>query len=172
LDEIGERMHENSQRLMKTILAPYYAGRYAMPLTVVDYGSMEHPAGPGTYRSVMPPGWLYTGCHLEAGPNVDLVMIDEYDTGLDPDSVDIVISGQCLEHVRNPFNAVAEMARILKPQGLMVLIAPFAWEVHRYPVDCWRFCPDGMISLMEASGVQASVAEISERDCYAIGVKS
>jgi SAM-dependent methyltransferase len=164
-------MHENSVRLMKSILAPYWAAGAGDTLTVVDYGSMEHSAGPGTYRPLMPQNWRYIGVDLAAGPNVDLPMVGEYETGLADGCIDIVISGQCLEHVKNPFLAVAEMARILKAGGLMVLIAPFSWEIHRYPLDCWRFCPDGMEQLMEDAGVRALVTDISERDCYALGVK-
>jgi SAM-dependent methyltransferase len=164
-------MHQNSIRLMASILAPYWLADRDSELTVVDYGSMEHEAGPGTYKPLMPKRWMYIGCDLEAGPNVDVVMPGEYDTGLGSNSVDIVISGQCLEHARNPFKAVAEMARILKPGGLMVLIAPFAIAVHRFPIDCWRFAPDGMRELMIDAGVFNILAYVSEGDCYAVGVK-
>jgi SAM-dependent methyltransferase len=165
-------VHENSMRLMRSILAPYYLARPDKEITVLDYGSMEHAAGPGTYRPLMPANWKYYGCDLEAGPNVDVVMAEEYNTGFKNAVADIVISGQCLEHVRNPFKAVAEMARVLKPGGIIVLIAPFAIGVHRFPIDCWRFAPDGFEQLMEDAGIRPVICDISEGDCYGVGVKA
>jgi len=163
-------VHPNSMRIMETMLMPLVVTQRAAYI-VLDYGSMEHAAGPGTYRPLIPENWAYIGCDVAPGPNVDRVMPGEYDTGLDADGIDIVISGQCLEHVRNPFRAVAEMARVLKPGGMMLLVAPFAWEVHRFPIDCWRFCPDGMEALMREAGIFPTLAAVSERDCYAMGVK-
>jgi 2-polyprenyl-3-methyl-5-hydroxy-6-metoxy-1,4-benzoquinol methylase len=61
----------------------------------------------------------------------------------------VVISGQCLEHVRNPFRLVAEMARMLKPAGWIFLTAPTSWELHRCPLDYWRILPDGMDALFQ-----------------------
>lgn len=40
-----------------------------------------------------------------------------------------------------------EMARVLKKDGLLCVIAPNGFGEHRYPVDCWRFFSDGMIAL-------------------------
>lgn len=34
------------------------------------------------------------------------------------------------------------MARILEPGGTMLVVAPSAGIVHRYPFDCWRYYPD------------------------------
>ena len=159
-------MHVNSQRIMGTILASYLISNPTKIFKVVDYGSMEHPAGPGTYRPFIAEHWQYIGCDLEAGPNVDLVMPGEYDTGLPDGVADIVISGQCLEHVRNPFKAVAEMARNLKPGGMMAIVVPFTIAVHRFPIDCWRFAPDGLVTLMEEAGVRTVFADVSDADCY------
>lgn len=170
-------MHQNSIDIMKALIAAYGPPKDTW-ITVVDYGSMEVPEGPGTYRSLIPESWQYLGVDIAPGPNVDHVMAGEYDTGLPSDFADLVISGQCLEHVRNPFAAVAEMGRILKPGGLLFLIAPFAWECHRFPLDCFRFAPDGMRALMEASGLTYKIGNLSDPlgtgqrvDCYAVGVK-
>lgn len=170
-------MHENSYQIMRALLA-VYGPPADQAITVVDYGSMEVPEGPGTYRPLIPPAWTYTGVDIAPGPNVDHVMEGEYDTGLTAGSADLVISGQCLEHTRNPFAAVAEMARLLSSNGRLILIAPFAWECHRFPIDCWRFAPDGMRALMEASGLTCTIASLSDPsgtgqrvDCYAVGEK-
>lgn len=63
------------------------------------------------------------------------------------DSFDAVISGQAFEHAEFFGVTMAEMARVLKPGGLMCVIAPRGFERHRYPVDCYRFDADGMVAL-------------------------
>jgi SAM-dependent methyltransferase len=59
-------------------------------------------------------------------------------------SVDLLISGQVLEHVEYFWITALEISRVLRPGGMACLIAPSSGPEHRYPVDCWRFYPDGM----------------------------
>lgn len=40
-----------------------------------------------------------------------------------------------------------EISRVLKPGGLACIIVPSGGPEHRYPLDCWRFYPDGMRAL-------------------------
>ena len=63
------------------------------------------------------------------------------------DSFDIVISGQALEHIEFFWITISEMTRVLKKDGLLCVIVPLGWDEHRYPVDCYRFLSDGMVSL-------------------------
>src|SRR5262249_22005563 len=62
-------------------------------------------------------------------------------------SVDVVISGQALEHIEYFWITFLDMVRVLKRGGKMFLIAPSRGPEHRYPVDCWRFYPDGFRAL-------------------------
>jgi SAM-dependent methyltransferase len=48
-------------------------------------------------------------------------------------SFDFVLCTEVLEHVPEPIAAVAEMARILKPGGLMLLTAPLGSGLHQEP---------------------------------------
>ncbi len=36
---------------------------------------------------------------------------------------------------------------MLKPEGLFYLNAPSNGDIHRYPLDCWRFYPDAGVAL-------------------------
>jgi hypothetical protein len=45
------------------------------------------------------------------------------------------------------------MCRIVRPGGLIFLLAPSRGPEHRYPVDCWRFYPDGFRALAKWAGV-------------------
>ncbi len=42
--------------------------------------------------------------------------------------------------------------RVLRPDGLIFLIAPSAGPIHRYPVDCYRFYPDAFSALAKHAG--------------------
>jgi ubiquinone/menaquinone biosynthesis C-methylase UbiE len=61
---------------------------------------------------------------------------------------DLIVSGQTLEHVKNPFRLVAEMKRVLKLNGFMILIAPSSGPRHDL-IDCWRFMDDAFKAIAE-----------------------
>jgi hypothetical protein len=63
------------------------------------------------------------------------------------------------------------MARVLKPEGWMFITAPFSWHIHRYPIDCWRFVPDGMRVLFEDAGIRCIISYVIYSDCWGVGVK-
>jgi len=96
----------------------------------------------------------YIGIDIEAGTNVDIVIPDSYEWMFSDGSFDIVISGQMLEHCDFFWLTFKEMARVLKPGGYMCLIVPSLVKEHRYPVDCWRFLPDGMRALAKWADVK------------------
>ncbi len=175
-------MHESSFRAMELHLNAYLANRLHDPLRVLDVGSMIVDDGFGrSYRELMPPSWNYIGVDLVPGKNVDRIMLGPYRIQDTPDDYDLIISGQCLEHVENPFRLVAEMARILKPGGFMFLAVPWFQNHHPYPLDCWRIFPDGMRALIVSAGLiclQAYACDLDNhhnytgpRDCYGIASK-
>lgn len=65
------------------------------------------------------------------------------------DSFSTVFSICVLEHVPNPFIAVNEMHRILKPNGLIYVTVPFIYRFHEAPRDYWRFTSDGVNEIMK-----------------------
>jgi SAM-dependent methyltransferase len=71
-----------------------------------------------------------------------------------PDSTfDVVISGQVIEHVRQPWRWMAELTRISRPGGLVITISPVSWPYHEAPIDCWRIYPEGMRAILEQVGL-------------------
>lgn len=131
-------------------------------LSVLDVGSMDVN---GSYRNLFKDYFNYTGLDISPGPNVDVVGFP----GCWPiakESYDVVVSGQCMEHVQNLHAWIKEVARVLKTGGLACLIAPWTFKQHRYPVDCWRILPDGMRYLMK------EVAGLSVLECYVYDVNT
>ena len=66
----------------------------------------------------------------------------------------LIISQETVEHVSNPFRAVREMARVLRPGGTLYLQAPFIIGYHPGPEDYWRFSRAGMRRLVEQAGLE------------------
>jgi hypothetical protein len=102
----------------------------------------------GSYRPIFSgPKFGYVGADLVEGPGVDLVLRDPYKIPLPDASVDVVLSGQMLEHCEFFWLAFVEMCRVVKPDGFLFVIAPSTGDIHRYPVDCYRFLPDAFQAL-------------------------
>lgn len=117
---------------------------------VLDVGSLNVN---GTYRDmVQRRGWGYTGLDLTSGPNVDVVVRDMYHYPFDDAAFDIVLSGSTMEHVQAIWRWIPELARLVRPGGLLAVITHTQWVYHPYPVDCWRIMPDGMRYLFDLTG--------------------
>lgn len=149
-------MHTSSYLKAKFFVEAYLGAEVAGPVRrVLDVGSKSFE-GQTSYRDLFPPDrFEYVGLDVEAGHNVSLVPASPYVwSEIASESFDVCISGQTFEH--NPFFFVtfAEVARVLKPGGLAMVIAPGGGAVHRYPYDCWRFYPDSWAALCALSGME------------------
>jgi SAM-dependent methyltransferase len=69
-------------------------------------------------------------------------------------SFDTVLSVQVLEHTPHPGALIAEMARVLKDDGLLVLSAPFQFRLHEEPHDYFRYSPHGLRVLCAEAGLE------------------
>ena len=158
-------MHQSSFENMRAFRERYLRGREREPLKIIDLGSCDIN---GSYRPLFnEPKWSYQGVDLEKGPNVDIVLQNPYlFSGIESNSVDVLISGQAFEHIEFFWITMLEIARVLKPGGLCCVIAPSGGYEHRYPVDCWRFYRDGFRALARFSHLQTKeIYTMTEIDC-------
>lgn len=128
-------MHKESYEQIKK-----FANNVAKDALVIDIGSYNVN---GCYRDLFSTQ-TYVGLDQVKGPNVDIVLESPFNFPLFDNSVDVVISGNTLEHVTMPWKLVLEMDRVLKHGGLMALTVPWGHAYHKYPIDCWRFSPDAL----------------------------
>ncbi len=151
-------MHDSSMDKMRRFYAKYLAHRTDESLKILDLGSYDVN---GTYKDLLKcPTWDYVGLDSESGKNVDVVLSDPYCWREIPSaSADVLISGQVFEHIEFFWISMLEVVRVLKPGGICCIIAPAGGHEHRYPVDCWRFYPDGFDAL--ARFARLDVLEIS-----------
>lgn len=141
---------ENMARCRDRYAGPGWLEALPAP-AVLDLGAADVN---GSYRALFRhPRLRYTGADLAPGPGVDVVLDDPYRLPFDDGSMDLVLSGQMLEHCEFFWRAFDEMVRVLRPGGRIFLIAPSAGPIHRYPVDCYRFHPDAFHALARHAGV-------------------
>jgi SAM-dependent methyltransferase len=126
---------------------------------VLDVGSKTDEVTPQTYKWVLCHNGYdaeYHGLDIEDGLNVDIVVKDPYNwREIEDGTYDIIICGQTFEHIEFFWEVFREMARVLKPKGYMCVISPSQCKIHRFPVDCWRFLPDGMRALAKYANVKS-----------------
>ncbi len=78
-----------------------------------------------------------------ASPGVDIVG-DIHALPIADDEYDCVICTGTLEHVRDPWQAVRELRRVLKLGGIVHIDVPFMQGYHADPHDYWRFTKEGL----------------------------
>jgi len=67
-------------------------------------------------------------------------------------SFDAALNIVTLEHVRDPAAVLREIARTLRPDGPLLIVVPFEWEVHQEPHDYFRFTRYGLEHLLDGAG--------------------
>jgi SAM-dependent methyltransferase len=70
---------------------------------------------------------------------------------------DVVICEQVIEHVVDPWTAVANLRGLCEPGGHVLVSTPFLIRLHELPMygmpDYWRFTPRGLRTLLERGGL-------------------
>jgi len=84
--------------------------------------------------------WNYRGLDVVA----DLAALP-----LASSTFDACLNVVTLEHVKEPAAVLAEISRVLRPGGELLLVVPQDWEVHQPPHDYFRYTCHGVQYLLE-----------------------
>jgi SAM-dependent methyltransferase len=94
----------------------------------------------------------YVGIDMRDGPGVDIVATADH-IPFGDDEFDVVVSTEMLEHDPSPWLSMAEMGRVLKPGGhLLVTTRGNGFGLHLEPSDYWRYLPESMPILADLAG--------------------
>jgi SAM-dependent methyltransferase len=69
-------------------------------------------------------------------------------------SFDSVLLSDVLEHIAEPRNLLQELARVLRPQGTLVVFVPFLYRIHEEPHDYYRYTEFALKHLLQTSGFE------------------
>lgn len=129
------------------------AGDLADGASVLDAGAGEAP-----FRELFAVCRYVTSDWAESvhpGASSSDVIAPLDDLPLPSASFDAVLCTQVLEHVPDPFAALAELRRVLRPGGSLLVTVPFVGELHEEPYDFFRYTPHGLRSMLDAAGFES-----------------
>jgi SAM-dependent methyltransferase len=116
----------------------------------------------GSLRGIFPPGLLYTGVDFVEGEGVDVLLEDPYVLPFADNTADMIVCSSVFEHSELFWVLFLEIMRVLKPHGLFYLNVPSNGDVHKWPVDCWRFYPDSgkaLVTWAKRNGMNPALLE-------------
>ncbi len=100
----------------------------------------------------------YTGLEYPTTLGTDSSPVDVFGTALAlpfaDATFDTVVSFETLEHVTDSTTMVAELHRVVKPGGAVIVSVPFLWGEHCQPYDYFRFTTFGLRQLFESAGLR------------------
>jgi SAM-dependent methyltransferase len=118
--------------------------------TLLDFGAGGQP-----YRALFEAKvarYLAADIRPTPGRALDIVLEPEGRVPLADGGIDTVLSSQTLEHVPDPAFYLRECARLLRPDGVLILTAPMQWRHHEAPHDYFRFTKHGLQLLLARAG--------------------
>jgi SAM-dependent methyltransferase len=149
-------MHDTAYEHGRLFFELYWSDTFRR---VVDLGSQDVN---GSLRDHCPVGAHYIGLDMVAAKGVDIVVSPGRVLPIASDSVDAVVTSSAFEHDTCFWETFLELARIVRPGGLIYINAPSNNAFHRYPLDCWRFYPDAGVALVRWAERQHTEIELIE----------
>ncbi len=116
----------------------------------------------------------YIGVDLEvSGHNHEKSQVDIYYDGeklpWPNDTFNSIISFEVLEHLPYPAKSIIEIARVLKPNGTLLVTVPFLYGEHEIPFDFQRWTSFGITKFFEDLGfIDIQIIKINQTPAFAI----
>lgn len=106
--------------------------------------TLDLGAGRSTYQDLFP-NRISMDIDPTAAPDV---VGDIHDLPFSNERFPLILCTEVLEHCYSPHKAIAEMKRVLKPAGRLILTTRFIFPLHEIPNDYFRYTKYGLRSLL------------------------
>jgi SAM-dependent methyltransferase len=143
----------------KSLRLQFNPRRFAIEMFVMESAKilpkgtkmLDAGAGPCPYKH------FFKHCNYEATDFTNHYRLMDFVCTLDkipkkPNTYDVILSTEVLEHVEYPQKVINEFYRILKPKGKLFLTVPQGWMMHQKPYNYYYFTYFGLESLLKNSG--------------------
>lgn len=142
---------------------------------IIEIGAFRVP-GQENRANLRPffPGKKYIGCDTRPGLGVDEIENVEH-LSFEDNSIGSILIMETLEHVQNCFNALDEIYRVLKINGILVMSSAMNYVIHNHPSDYWRFTPAAFTLLLDKFPIKLVGYQGTEKfphTIFGIGIKS
>lgn len=129
-------------------------GRVMTHGVVLDLGCGEQP-----FRKMLSKTHRYVGIDIASGfdmshPSSGIILYDGISLPLRSDSVNLVVTTEVFEHVRDLSKLLREVARVLTSEGSVFVTMPWSARVHYSPNDYRRLTPYGIQVEAESVGLK------------------
>lgn len=116
---------------------------------VLELGTLRWERDRPTHHEAwVPHASRYVKADIAAGIDVDIVAdAHELTSAFEVGEFDAVIAISVFEHLRRPWDAVNELAAILKPGGVALVMTHQTFPLHGYPHDYFRFSIEALEEL-------------------------
>jgi len=142
LNKILKRLFPTARRLL--------VGRYLRSLNLPKFNSvLVVGAGQDPYSKLFPYAKNYLRVDIMPVQGITDVVCDALAMPFGSEYFDCVFATELFEHLSNPFVFVAEIQRVLKPGGTVILTVPFLYHQHGDPYDYWRPTREALRQLFE-----------------------
>jgi SAM-dependent methyltransferase len=120
---------------------------------VLDAGAGDAPYRPlFAHCSYITQDW--PGSPHAGARKVDVVA-DLHDLPEELGGLDLVVCTEVLEHVADPGQVLAELHRVLRPGGELLITVPFVAGLHEEPHDFYRYTSHALRMLLGRAGFSA-----------------
>ena len=110
----------------------------------------------------------YICSDFEDGLDVDLLAdVHTLSQSVAPDSLDAVIACSVFEHVQRPWIGAIEIGKVLRPGGQVFVQTHFAFPIHGFPSDYWRYTREALETIF---GADAGLRIVGSAYQYPVGL--
>jgi len=147
------------------LLSPVYIIRRGLFIAIREFAPMiggdvlDLGCGSKPYKSLFTSASTYVGVDMEStghdhrDSNID-VFYDGHALPFPNGRFDCVVSFEVFEHIFNLPTIVAEIGRVTRSGGMLLISIPFAWPEHEVPYDFARYTSFGIRAILREGGYE------------------